>query len=266
MIHVLSYGNDLLAHPICCIFAILRHASPYRILGHFEMSQSNFHEARRILFLGTRAISQTDFMDAVDRKGLPELLLTWAVCEWHLRNMDRAEDLFGHALRLVPPSDSELKSFVLYSIARFKYHRGELLLAQHCVGLALKECLAPSGDGKLWELWANIARDMGNSKLEKDCLDNVALALTPGKTMDEQGDNRDKDSLKTRSRVEEARLVDKPNVEKLMRRDPWQVKLFGSLDSSSGSSYSSSYKQHSFLQALKFPVKKQQGGAVQASN
>lgn len=249
-----------------CTKAGPRHASPYRILGHFEMSQSNFHEARRILFLGTRAISQTDFMDAVDRKGLPELLLTWAVCEWHLRNMDRAEDLFGHALRLVPPSDSELKSFVLYSIARFKYHRGELLLAQHCVGLALKECLAPSGDGKLWELWANIARDMGNSKLEKDCLDNVALALTPGKTRDEQGDNHGTDSLKTRSQVEEARLVDKPNVEKLMRRDPWQVKLFGSLDSSSGSSYSSSYNQHSFLQALKFPVKKQQGGAVQASN
>jgi tetratricopeptide (TPR) repeat protein len=238
-----------------------RHASPYRMLGQFEMSQSNFHEARRILFLGTRAISQTDFMDAVDRKGLPELLLTWAVCEWHLSNMDRAEDLFGHALRLVSPSDSELKSFVLYSLARFKYHRGELLLAQHCVGLALKECPAPLGDGKLWDLWASIAREMGNEKLEKDCLDSAALATTPGTTRDVQGDRHVTDSLKARSRVEEGRLVDQPNVEKLMRRDPWQVKLFGSFETSS--STGSKYNHHSFLQALKFPVKKQ-GVAVLA--
>jgi hypothetical protein len=186
-------------------------------------------------------------MSAVDRKGLPELLLTWAVCEWHLGNMDRAEDLFGHALRLAT-ADSAFKSFVLYSIARFKYHRGELLLAQHCVGLALKECPAPSGDGKLWELWALIARDMGNSKLEKECLDNVAVAATPGNTKDEE-DKRLKELLKARSRVEARSSVMTPNVEKLMRRDPWQFKLFGSHESSRTN-------HHSFLQALKFPAKK----------
>jgi hypothetical protein len=177
-------------------------------------------------------------MSAIDRRGLPELLLTWAICEWHLGSTDRSEELFGHALRLAP-ADSEFKSFVLYSIARFKYHRGELLLAQHCVGLALKECPAPSGDGKLWELWALIARDMGNSKLEKECLENAALAATPVHTKDEEGKHLN-DLLKARS----SRVTS--SVEKFMRRDPWEVALFGSLDSG---------KHLSFLQALKFPAK-----------
>lgn len=210
-----------------------RHASPYRMLGQLEMSQSNFLEARRILFLGTRAVSQSDFMTSDDKRGLPELLLTWAICEWHLENPDRAEDLFGHALRLAP-ADSDFKSFVLYSIARFKYNRGELLLAQHCVGLALKECPAPSSDGKLWELWAQIARDMGNERLAMDCWKKAENAVKGGKEIVDE-DKELNHLLGLRSRVEPSRSLVKPSVEKLVRRDPWQGKLFNSRSSGNNS-------------------------------
>ncbi len=76
-----------------------------------------------------------------NRRGLAELFHPWALCEWHLNCLTRAGVLFDHALRWTEAGEdgSTLRSFILYSIARLEYYRGELHLAQHCVGLCLKE-------------------------------------------------------------------------------------------------------------------------------
>jgi hypothetical protein len=190
--------------------------------AELEMSLSNFQDARKILFLGARAVMESSNDEREDKKGLPQLLHTWAVCEWHLGNLDRAEVLFDNALRLVETGEgrSPLRSFILYSIARLKQHQGKLYFAQHCIALALKENSFPGGNGRIWALWAEIARDTGNEKLENKCLAQCSFA--------EESKPKEYDYsqlLRARSSSEVSSTV-KPSVENLLRRDPWQVKLF----------------------------------------
>ncbi len=201
----------------------IRNADPYRMSAELEMSLSNFEEARRILYLGTQAVLSRSNTTAVDGNGgLPHLLHTWAVCEWHLGNLERAELLFGHALRLTGTAAevSPIRSSILYTIARFKHHRGELHLAQHCVGLVMKENMIPGGKGKVWALWAEIAKDMKNKKLEEQCLAKLAQVRN-GK----DGNENFSEYLIARPSSDVLSAV-QPKMESLLRRDPWQIKLF----------------------------------------
>eukprot|EP00429_Kryptoperidinium_foliaceum_P004102 CAMPEP_0176008464 /NCGR_PEP_ID=MMETSP0120_2-20121206/3758_1 /TAXON_ID=160619 /ORGANISM="Kryptoperidinium foliaceum, Strain CCMP 1326" /LENGTH=893 /DNA_ID=CAMNT_0017341249 /DNA_START=306 /DNA_END=2987 /DNA_ORIENTATION=- len=221
-----------------CSKAGKRHADPYRMAAELEISLSNYHEARRILYLGTQSLIQTDYANSTDRKGLPRLLQTWAVCEWHLGNLDRAEVLFGHALRLAP---AESRTNILYTIARFKHYQGELHVAQHCIGLVMKDSIY-GGDEKEWSLWAEIARDMGNVKLEEECLEKASLARA---TSPEQDDlSRFLKAARSRDDINGGIA---PSMEKLVRKDPWQTKLFGSQGKASDSN--AGYN-------LKFPSRK----------
>lgn len=192
--------------------------------AELEMSLSNFQDARKILFLGARALMEESGNDeSHDKKGLPQLLHTWAICEWHLGNLDRAEVLFDNALRLVETGEerTRIRSSILYSIARLKQHRGKPYFAQHCVALALKENSFPGGNAMLWALWAEIASDTGNKKLETECL--AQYELEAGRHSDEDDYSR---LLRARSSSEVSSAV-KPDVENILSRDPWQVKLFG---------------------------------------
>ena len=228
----------------CGIFVTGRHADPFRISAEMEMSMSNFVGARGILRLGAQALlshsqSTANVNDTDDGRGLPLLIHTWAICEWHLGNLDRAEALFAKALQLSArtPCAGGIRSFILYSIARFKHYRGELHLAQHCVGLIMKENFFPGGLAKVWALWAEIARDMNNSRLEEECLTKAALARKCHDTENAL------DSL-FESRPGSERL--KSGSENILSRDPWSIKLFGV---GSGDT-SALFKQ------LKFPTKK----------
>lgn len=190
------------------------------------MTLSNYKEARKILYLGARAVTQWRNATHGDTKGLSHLLSTWAICEWHLGDLDRTEELFDHALRLAGETGSPLRAFILYSIARMKHYRGELHAAQHCVGLALKENVMPGGNGKLWLLWAAIAEEMGNAKLKKDCLEQAAtssktsnfqevhdvyrlLKVRSGSDLSSNGVNTNAHFLKTNAHF--------------LKRDPWKV-------------------------------------------
>lgn len=180
------------------------------------MSLGNYAQARKILFRGAQVSSKGSGV------GLAELFHTWAICEWHLGNLPRAEVLFDNALRLTEAGEegSVLRSFILYSIARLEFDRGENLLAQHCVGLCMKENALPGGKAQIWELWADIASAMKNPILERECLDH---AVTATKQEQEQDDySMFLTSLSGRSRNKGA------GMQKLsIRRDPWQIKLFG---------------------------------------
>lgn len=217
-----SYERARTIYQEACSKVGNRHADPYRMSAEFEMSLSNFQDARKILFLGAQAVMKSSIEEREDRKGLPELLHSWAVCEWHLGNLDRAELLFDNALRLVETGDgrSRLRSYILYSVASLKQQRGKLYFAQHCLALALKENSFPGGNGKLWALWADIARDTKNEKLENECLAQYSLAEETKAKQDEY-----LPLLNARSSSEVSSAV-KPNVENLLSRDPWQVKLF----------------------------------------
>jgi hypothetical protein len=189
--------------------------------AELEMSLSNFQDARKILFLGARAVMESNNDAGEDKKGLPQLLHTWAVCEWHLGNLDRAEVLFDNALRLMETEGgkSPLRSCILYSIARLRHHRGKLYAAQHFIALALKENSFPGGNGLLWALWAEIASGTGNEKLENECLAQCTHA-------EENKSKEDEFSPLLRARSSSEASAVKPNVENLLRRDPWRVKLF----------------------------------------
>jgi len=210
-----------------------RHADPYRIFAEMEMSLGNYEQARKLLFRGAQAVSQSSDGGLGNRRGLAELFHTWAICEWHLNNLPRAEVLFDHALRLTDAGEegSRLRSFVLYSIARLEYFRDELHLAQHCIGLCLKENLMPGGNAIIWELWANIARDMNNEFLEEECLEQ-AEAWSKMQESDDLSRLLSTSSISARSGMKDL------SMGHLMKREPWQFKLFGNSDATSSNFYS----------------------------
>merc|ERR1711982_268716 len=126
-------------------------------------SRGQYERARKILFWGAQAVTRSADGGLGSRRGLAQLYVTWAVCEWHLKNVPRAEVLFDHALRLteVGNEGSELRSIVLFCMALLQhYKRKEMYLAQHCICLCLKENSLHGGNAPVWELWAEIANEM----------------------------------------------------------------------------------------------------------
>jgi len=163
------------------------------------------------------------------QRGMAEMFLTWAVCEWHLGNLSRAEVLFDHALRLTNAGEegSQLRSFIFYAIAGLEYEREEYHLAQHCIGLCLKENLMPGGNSKIWSLWADVATKMGNDKLAAECVDQSERASAQehdGKVgisclLSLNGPGASSSGL---SRMKG------PDMQSIMRREPWHFELFRS--------------------------------------
>ena len=196
-----------------CNRAGSRHADPYRLFAEFEMSHGNFEKAQKILYLGATMV------DSV-RGGVPELLLTWAVCEWHLGNLSYADKLFDHAFELSASSTdrgdtSKLLSLILYTRARFEYFRDEHRKAQHFIGLCLTENLMPGGNAIVWDLWAAIAHEMGDGALAQYCQEHAAEVRR-----NEQGEGDPSGGL---SQI----LKKGADIQHLMRRDPWHTKIFG---------------------------------------
>jgi len=171
---------------LSCVKSFKRHADPYRIYAEFEMSLGHYEDAKVILYRGAQAMSvSSDGGLGGNRRGMAQLYHTWAVCEWHLDNLSRAEVLLDHALRLVPTgivsssnskeassssSNNKIRSFILFTIAQLEYYRNEYEVAQHCIALCLKENVMPGGNSKIWLLWADIAEAMKNTKLQDQCL------------------------------------------------------------------------------------------------
>ena len=176
------------------------------------MYLGNHVQARSILYKGAQANSHSSDGGLGNRRGLAELFHTWAVCEWHLGNVVRAEALFDHSLRLTEAGEEGaiMRSFILHSIARLEYSRGELTLAQHCIGLCLKENVMPGGNAQVWELWAMVAADMGKDALKEECMVQV-----------DKAQRQEHDNGPT------GLLSKGPQMQQLMRRDPWHHKLFG---------------------------------------
>merc|ERR1711957_95950 len=148
-----------------------------------------------------------------------KLYHTWAVCEWHLNNLDRAETLFDHALRLTNSGEggSQIRTLYLYSIARFLFHaREDYTLAQHCICISLSEISTPnlSVRSDMWNLWADIAEKMENTKLAINCRDQ-SKQIRLEKDDTNKGGILDLElSTKTGSRIHQ-----------LLRKAPWHHKI-----------------------------------------
>ena len=183
------------------------------------MAQGNLDEARGTLFLGAQMISESSDGDlGGSQRGLAELFHTWAVCEWKLGNPNRAEVLFDHALRVTDggESGSPLRAYILHSIAKLEHHRGEHHLAQHCIGLCLKEDAMPGGNSQVWDLWEEVASDMGNDSLAEDCAKQAELERKK-EGSDVVGDPT----------ADLSRHMKELQMQHMMRQDPWYHKLFG---------------------------------------
>lgn len=186
------------------------------------MKRQNFHEAQSILCRGAQSVSEPSISSVV---GLARLFHTWGVCEYHLGNLDRAYQLFNDAIRVTgsTDTDSNIRSLILYSMAKLEYERGEYLLAQHCVGLCMKENLLPGGNSRIWLLWADIARKMQNDKLMTRCREQAFLRMKE----EEGGTSSDL------SRILEERASssdDSPGrmgsaMKDMFRRTPWYSKV-----------------------------------------
>eukprot|EP00980_Cylindrotheca_fusiformis_P003655 scaffold818_cov136-Cylindrotheca_fusiformis.AAC.21 len=203
-----------------CNKASSRHAEPFRAFAELEMSAGNYGLARKILFRGAQDASKSADGGLHSRRGLAELFHTWAVCEWYLGNLPRSEVLFDHALCLTDSGEPgcKLRSFILYSIARLEFYQGEYLLAQHCVGLCMKENAMPGGKSLVWELWADVALAMGNSRLEDECRRHARY--------DRKKDNIGSSSFLDSALEDSGRSLS--GIDRFsFRQDPWQVKLFG---------------------------------------
>ncbi|OEU19992.1 TPR-like protein [Fragilariopsis cylindrus CCMP1102] len=219
-----------------CNRASRRHhvADPYREYAAFEMDLGQYEQARNILFLGAqkltprRSSSDDDDDDGAGNNNnqknceLAQLYVTWAVCEWHLQNIPRAESLFDHALQLADvggdDEGSELRSFILYSMARLEYYeRQEIHLAQHCIGLCLKGEPLPGNDNNapVWELWAEIADYTDNPNLEEECLKEATKCRNIG-----GGSSSSSSALETIDMLKGSQ-----KMKNIMRQEPWHDKL-----------------------------------------
>jgi tetratricopeptide (TPR) repeat protein len=219
-----------------CKIADNRHADPYRQFAEFEMVRGNYDEARKILYSGAmKVLDENDFKSA--RHGMTELWYTWAVCEWHLGNLSHADTLFRRALSLTCSVEegSKLKSFILYSMARLEYYREEYRRSQHYIGLCLKENLMPGGNSKVWDLWAAVAEQMGNDKLATQCQNHAEQA----RLQEAESDGDPSGLSRLLAAAGSSKSSPSPDMQQLMRRDPWHQKIFGS----SGTQFSSVFER-----------------------
>lgn len=216
---------------ICCneaaayLYLFYSSTEPYRLFAEFEMRCQNFEEAQSILFRGAQAVAESSDGGTDCNTALAYLFHSWGVCEHHLGNADRAEQLFNDAIRVTGSgeSDANIRSLILYSMARLEFEREEFLLAQHCVGLSLKENLLPGGNSQIWLLWAAIAKKMGNDKLKSRCLEQASL-----RKEEEKGGMASDISriLEERASASDASNVRMGSAMKNMfRRTPWCGKI-----------------------------------------
>uniref|UniRef100_A0A7R9ZPE5 KIF-binding protein n=1 Tax=Craspedostauros australis TaxID=1486917 RepID=A0A7R9ZPE5_9STRA len=183
------------------------------------MQNSNYPEARSILFCGARVLTQASQQSASSSLSLAKLYHTWAICEWRLDNMPRALKLFDHTLRLLDDNNNndhakdgqKLRAYTLYSMAQAHFETEKYHLSQHCIGLCLKENNMPNGSNALvWGLWAEVAQHLDNPKLEEECR-RMQLAETHSENANQIF----------------SKGFEASNVKDWIRFDPWYLKLFG---------------------------------------
>lgn len=190
------------------------------------MKKGDFDKARSILFRGVQAISESSVGGVDGRIGLARLFHTWGVCEYHLGSGDRAELLFDNALRVTGSgeADAAIRSLILYSMARLECSRGEYLLAQHCIGLSLKENLLPGGNSLIWRLWGGVAVNMGNECLFQRCEEQASILED-----EEQGGSFSDLSrlLGERDSKSSPRLPERMGsaMKEMFRKTPWYSKV-----------------------------------------
>ncbi len=195
---------------LACDIAGSSNATPYRLYAEHEMAAGNYMRARSILFLGSQSLSEASD-GSLKNDEFARLYHSWAICEWHLGNLERTEVLFDHSLRLTDSAlGSESRSLILYSVSRFLFHsRGDYILSQHCISLSLAEDSMLNNKSDLWLLWSNVAREMSNVELSEECLSR-AMEL-PSLS---QGDS----SVFTTG-------VQNNKMNYMLRRAPWQYKI-----------------------------------------
>lgn len=212
------YGRARTLFELACDKVGSSDAEPYRLYAEFEMSLDNHSRARSILYLGAQSLSESADGAIGESSGFALLFHSWAVCEWTLGNLDRAEVLFDHALRLTASGEtgSEIRSLIMLSIARFLYHaRQDYSLGQHCVCLSLTESTMPGGSSSIWLLWGDIANAMNNQYLYKQCLDQA-----------EKVSIEEEESCDISRLLEVMPTVSGIAMNNLLRKSPWHQKIF----------------------------------------
>merc|ERR1712085_32322 len=218
-------------------------SEPYWKFAIFEMKSKNFLKAQSVLVIGAQALGEESSSSPDGSSGLALLFHMWGVCEYHLGNHSRAEELFDDALRVTGSEDGDfttMRSLILYSMARLEFARGEYLLSQHCIGLSLKENLArgeyllsqhciglslkenllPGGNSLIWKLWYEIAEKMENAHLATRCKEQALLRWE-----EEQGSGTMVSDL---SRLlGNGRLPERTGaaMKDMFRRTPWYSKV-----------------------------------------
>ena len=203
---------------------VFRSIAPYKLFAEFEMKRQHFLDAQSILSRGVQSITKSsESMDC--NIGLASLYHTWGVCEYHLGNINKAEEFFNDAIRVTGSgdADSNIRSLILYSMAKLEYKREEYLLAQHCVALSLKENLLPGGNSRIWFLWADIAQKMRNEKLLNRCREQAFLLMEEEKGGTASDLSRILEERASTSDASPSRMGSA--MKDMFRRTPWYNKI-----------------------------------------
>ena len=192
-----------------------RHANPYRLYANHEISLSNHARATAIFLLGAEAVLKSlgEFHD--DSKGLSALFYDWGRFEKdHMKNAKRAKVLLDEALRLTTPNDSELRSNILYNMGELEFQDKKYYIAKHFACLSINESEI-NGSKEAWTLWANVAKRLGQDKLEQTCLTQAKI----------QGKKQMKLWTDDES-LSPSQLLKDSNLKDMLGKTPWNRKLF----------------------------------------
>ncbi|CAJ1963938.1 unnamed protein product [Cylindrotheca closterium] len=216
----------------------------FQELAEFEISKGDYKSASKILYKGANVIASSEDGGLSHWKDLAKLYTLWAVCEWHNGNLPRAEVLFDQAMRQTNQGEegAELRSFILYCMARFDCSRRKYILAQHCIGVCMKENAMPLGKSQVWKLWATIASAMKNTRLRDECLRHAEVSM-----------KREHDEHPLLGPVNSETGGYRLGAERnFFRREPWQIELFG-FDATKNSR-SDFYSRVEFPSSMRIPV------------
>ena len=198
-------------------FLLGRHANPYRQYALYETSLSNHLRAREIYYIGAESIREDFASNNFQGKGAAALYYDWGLLEFEqFQNHSLAKMLFFEALRLASIEKKELRAKIYYHLGLLEFSLKNYYVAKHFACLSISE---NENDirKEAWELWANVADELGQSRIAMNCREQSKIQERKLTNLDS---------------ITAVKLMKDPEMKKMLCKTPWKRKLmYNNVDS-----------------------------------